>query len=232
MIVTIDQVEKFIGQFVKEEYGRVVGKVLTVFSDITGEVDSIEVALNDSMLERIPAERIKLTPDGLIIMPEWKVRTLNAENKLDRVRKRLRAIEELYRKGSIPVHAYEDMKRRLENGFRKVKEEVKEVKETLRKRANDLEYQITRLERDISNLMMLYMSNEVSEAPYKAAADYLKESKARCVEEKKDIEKHIDLIAKLESEASNTQRVAVSKEGAAALSEPSEGPIQVQIMET
>ncbi len=231
MIVTIDQVEKFIGQYIKEEYGRVVGKVLTAFTDITGEVDSIEVALNDSMLEKIPAERIKLTPDGLIIMPEWKVRALNTENKLDRVRKRLRAVEELYRKGSIPVHAYEDMKRRLEAGFTKVKEEVREVKETLKKRANDLEYQITRLERDVSNLMMLYMSNEVSEGPYKAAVDYLKESKARCVEEKKDIEKHINLIAKLESEASNTQNVPVSKEENESIPESSEGPIQVQIME-
>lgn len=231
MIVTIDQVEKFIGQYVKEEYGRVVGKVLTAFTDITGEVDSIEVALNDSVLEKIPAERIKLTPDGLIIMPEWKVRALNTENKLDRVRKRLRAVEELYRKGSIPVHAYEDMKRRLEEGFTKVKEEVKEVKETLKKRANDLEYQITRLERDVSNLMMLYMSNEVSEVPYKAAVDYLKESKARCIEEKKDIEKHINLIAKLESEASNTQNVPVPKEESTSIPESSEGPIQVQIME-
>ena len=231
MIVTIDQVEKFIGQYVKEEYGRVLGKALTAFTDITGEVNSIELALNDSMLEKIPAERIKLTPDGLIIMPEWKVRTLSTENKLDRVRKRLRAVEELYRKGSIPVHAYEDMKKRLEAGFSKVKEEVKEVKEVLKKRANDLEYQITRLERDVSNLMMLYMSNEVSEGPYKAAVDYLKDSKARCVEEKKDIEKHINLIAKLESEASNIQNVTVPKEGASSIPESSEGPIQVQIMD-
>ena len=230
MIITIDQVEKFIGKHVKEEYGRIVGKVLTAFTDITGEVSSIEVALNDSMLEKITADRIKLTPDGLIIMPEWKVRALDTENKLDRVRRRLRAIEELYRKGSIPVHAYEDMKRKLEAGFSKVKEEVKEVKEVLKKRVNDLEYQITRLERDVSNLMMLYMSNEVSEGPYKAAVDYLKESKARCVEEKKDIEKHINLIAKLESEASSTQGAAVSKKGTN-IPESSEGPIQVQIME-
>ncbi|MCD6323605.1 MAG: CdvA-like protein [Desulfurococcales archaeon] len=232
MSVTIDQVEKFIGQYVKEEYGRVVGKVLTAFTDITGEVESIEVAVNDSTLEKIEADRIKLTPDGLVIVPEWKVRALSAENKLDRVRKRLRAIEEHYRKGSIPVHAYEDMKRRLERGFEKVKSEVRDVKEALKRRANDLEYQITRLERDISNLMMLYMSNEVSESSYKAAIEYLKDSKTRCIEEKKDIEKHMNLIAKLESEASDSHHVPVTSEEKAHTPESVEGPIQVQIMET
>ncbi len=232
MSVTIDQVEKFIGQYVKEEYGRTVGKVLTAFTDITGEVEAIEVAVNDSALEKIGSERIKLTPDGLVIVPEWKVKALSAENKLDRVRKRLRAIEELYRKGSIPVHAYEDMKRKLESGFDKVKGEVKEVKESLKRRANDLEYQITRLERDISNLMMLYMSNEVSEVSYKAAIDYLKDARSRCIEEKKDIEKHVSLISKLESEASDVHHMPVHDEEKAPVTEPAEGPIQVQIMET
>jgi gas vesicle protein len=232
MSVTIDQVEKFIGQYVKEEYGRTVGKVLTAFTDITGEVEAIEVAVNDSTLEKIGSERIKLTPDGLVIVPEWKVKALSAENKLDRVRKRLRAIEELYRKGSIPVHAYEDMKRKLESGFDKVKGEVKEVKESLKRRANDLEYQITRLERDISNLMMLYMSNEVSEVSYKAAIDYLKDARSRCIEEKKDIEKHVNLISKLESEASDVHHMPVHEDEKAPVAEPTEGPIQVQIMET
>lgn len=231
MSVTIDQVEKFMGQNVKDEYGRVVGKVLTAFSDVSGEIDSIEVAVNDFTLERISAERIKLTPDGLIIVADWKVKAIKTENKLDRVRKRIRAVEELYRKGSIPGHAYEEIKRKLEAQFKAVKDEVKKVKDLLRKRANDLEDQIIRLEKDISNLLVLYMSNEVSESSYKAAIDYLREAKARCVDEKKDVEKHVDLITKLESEASDTHHTAITSETPEIVSQSNEGPIQVQIIE-
>ncbi len=231
MSVTIDQVEKFMGQNVKDEYGRIVGKVLTAFSDVSGEVNSIEVAVNDFTLEKISAERIKLTPDGLIIVADWKVKAIKTENKLDRVRKRIRAVEELYRKGSIPGHAYEEIKRKLEAQFKAVKDEVKKVKDLLRKRANDLEDQIIRLEKDISNLLVLYMSNEVSEASYKAAIDYLREAKARCVDEKKDVEKHVDLITKLESEASDTHHTTIASETPEIVSQPNEGPIQVQIIE-
>ena len=232
MSVTIDQVEKFMGQNVKDEYGRIVGKVLTAFSDVSGEIDSIEVAISDFAFERISAERIKLTPDGLIIVADWKVKAIKTENKLDRVRKRIRAVEELYRKGSIPGHAYEEIKKRLEAQFKAVKEEVRKVKEILRKRANDLEDQIIRLEKDISNLLVLYMSNEVSESSYKAAIDYLREAKARCVDEKKDVEKHVDLITKLESEASDTHHhAALANEAQEAVPQSNEGPIQVQIIE-
>ncbi len=234
MVVTIDQIEKFMGQNVKDEYGRIMGKILTAFTDVSGNVESIEIALNDFSLERISSDRIKLTPDGVIVLAEWKVKAITTENKLDRVRKRIRAVEELYRKGSIPGHAYEEIKTRLEAQFKSVKDEVRKVKELLRKRANDLEDQIIRLEKDISNLMVLYMSNEVSESAYKAAIDYLRDAKARNAEEKKDVEKHLDLITKLESEATSAHRPAPIHTPVKESSEPEvqhEGPIQVQIIE-
>jgi len=234
MVVTIDQIEKFMGQNVKDEYGRIMGKILTAFTDVSGNVESVEIALNDFSLERIGSDRIKLTPDGIIVLAEWKVKAISTENKLDRVRKRIRAVEELYRKGSIPGHAYEEIKTKLEAQFKSVKDEVRKVKELLRRRANDLEDQIIRLEKDISNLMVLYMSNEVSESAYKAAIDYLRDAKARNAEERKDVEKHLDLIAKLESEATSAHRPTPIHTPVKESSEPEvqhEGPIQVQIIE-
>jgi len=233
MSVSIDQIEKFMGQNVKDEYGRTVGKFLTAFTDVTGQVESIEIATNDFVFEKVSADRIKLTPDGIVILADWKVNALSTENKLDRVRKRIRAVEELYRKGSIPGHAYEDIKKKLESQFELVKSEVRKVKDALRRRANDLEDQIFRLERDISNLMVLYMSNEVSESAYKAAIDYMRESKTRCIDEKRDVEKHLDLISKLESEAADTRTQAPAPATIEAPeSEGQESPIQVQIIET
>ncbi len=237
MVVTIDQIEKFMGQNIKDEYGRIVGKILTVFTDVSGIVESIEIAYNDLNLERVDSERIKLTPDGVIILADWKVKAVSTENKLDRVRRRIRAVEELYRKGSIPGHAYEEIKAKLEAQFKTIKEEVRKVKDILRRRANDLEDQIIRLEKDISNLLVLYMSNEVSESSYKAAIDYLRDAKARNAEEKKDVEKHLDLISKLESEAASTHRATpihthTSVKESVETPVQSEGPIQVQIIET
>jgi chromosome segregation ATPase len=199
-MVSLDQVEKFLGQVVRDEYGRSLGKVVAVFADVSGNVEAIEIAVNDYELVKVGAERIVRTPDALVILPEWKVSAIDVENRLDRVKKRMRSLEELNRKGIIPTHAYEDLRKRLDSEFRKVKEDSAKVREVLKAKINELDDQIIRYERAIANVYVLYMSNEVSEQSYKASMDFLRNAKSKCLDEKKDVEKHLELLSKLEAE--------------------------------
>lgn len=234
-MITVDQIERYLGQKIKDEYGRFIGTLLSIYADVSGSVESVEVALNEDNYKQVHSDRLKLTPDGVVVIQEWKVDAINVENQLDRVRKRMRAVEELYRKGNIPGHAYEEMKSRLDKEFSKIKEKVKEVKLKLRQRINDLEDQIIRLEKATSNLMVLYMSNEVSETSYKASIDYLRQSKSKAQDEKKDIEKHLDIIEKLEAEPTETKTplttVATAPPPQLLIMPKSEGPIQVQVVD-
>lgn len=230
MVITVDQIERYLGQKIKDEYGRFIGTLLSVYADVSGSVESVEIALNEDNYKQIHSDRLKLTPDGIVVIQDWKVEAINIENQLDRVRKRMRAVEELYRKGSIPGHAYEEMKGRFDKEFSKIKEKVKEVKLKLRQRINDLEDHIIRLEKATSNLMVLYMSNEVSESSYKASIDYLRQSKTKAQDEKKDIEKHLDIIEKLESEPTETKTPLASAPQLPIVPK-SETPIQVQVVD-
>ncbi len=237
VVVTLDQVDKFVGQLIKDEYGRVLGKLVATFSNVSGEVESIEVAINDALYENVPASRVKLTPDGPVVVSEWKVLSIDIENKLDRVKRRLRATEELFRKGSIPAHAYEELKKRLDSEFKILKDEVSKVKELLRRRAGDLEDLIIRLEKDLTNMQILYMSNEIGDQAYKAASDLLRNSKAKALDEKRDAERHLELITKLESEAGEIKQVAETPSPTSLLKvQPkeqvkAEQPIQVQVID-
>ncbi len=231
MVLTIDQVEKYLGQRIKDEYGRFVGTLLSIYADVSGNVESVEIALNEDNYKHVFSDRLKLTPDGIVVIQDWKVEAINVENQLDRIKKRMRATEELYRKGSIPGHAYEEMKSRLDKEFSRVKEKVKDVKLKLRQRINDLEDHILRLEKAMSNLMVLYMSNEVGEVSYKASIEYLRQSKAKAQDEKKDIEKHLDLIEKLETEPTETKTMIPTTTQQLPLAPKTETPIQVQVVD-
>jgi hypothetical protein len=83
----------------------------------------------------------------------------------------------------------------------------------------------------MSNLMVLYMSNEVSEVSYKASIEYLRQSKAKAQDEKKDIEKHLDLIEKLETEPTETKTVVPTTTQQLPLAPKVETPIQVQVVD-
>ncbi len=231
MVITIDQIERYLGQKIKDEYGRYVGTLLSIYSDVSGNVESIEVALNEDNYKTISSEKLKLTPDGIVVIQDWKVDAVSVENQLDRIRKRMRAVEELYRKGSIPGHAYEEIKGRLDKELTRIKEKVREVKGRLRQRANDLEDHIIRLEKAISNLMILYMSNEVSEASYKASIDYLRQSKTKAQDEKKDIERHLELVEKLEAEPLETKAPASIQQLPQPPITSTPTPIQVQVVD-
>ncbi|MEM4486669.1 MAG: CdvA-like protein [Zestosphaera sp.] len=236
MAVGLDQIDKFVGQVIKDEYGRVLGKLMAIFSNVSGEVESLEIVINDALYENVPITRVKLTPDGPVVVHEWKVLALSTENKLDRVKRRLRATEELFRKGSIPAHAYEELKRRLDSESKMLKDEVGKVKELLRRRAGELEDMIIRLEKDLTNMQILYMSNEISDQAYKVASDVLRSNKAKALDEKRDVEKHLDLIAKLETEAGEIRPVSEAPTPASLVKQQAdqvrvEQPIQVQVVD-
>lgn len=227
-MVTLDQVEKFLGQVVRDEYGRSLGKLVAVFADVSGNVEAVEIAVNDYELVKVGAERIVRTPDALVILPEWKVAAIDVENRLDRVKKRMRSLEELNRKGMIPTHAYEELRKKLDAEFKKVREDSAKVRELLKTKINELDDQIIRYERAIANVYVLYMSNEVSEQSYKASMDFLRNAKSKCLDEKKDVEKHLELLSKLEAEPVEPQVKSVP---ATQPKPPETAPIPVVVIE-
>lgn len=228
-MVTLDQVEKFLGQVVRDEYGRSLGKLIAVFADVSGNVEAVEIAVNDYDLVKVEASRIMRAPDALIVLPEWKVTAIDVENRLDRVKKRIRSLEELNRKGMIPTHAYEEIRKKLEAEFKKIKDESAKLKDSLKHKIGELDDQVVRYERAISNVYVLYMSNEISEQSYKASMDFMRNAKSKCLDEKKDVEKHLELLSKLEAEPVEPQVKAVAPQSQVPVQ--SQTPIPVVIVE-
>jgi chromosome segregation ATPase len=135
-------------------------------------------------------------------LPEWKVEALKVEAQLDRARKRARAIEDLYLNKEISSQAYEEMKKQIEATLSRLKEKAKQVRSVLRKRLGEVEDEILHVDKAMNHLKLVYTSGEIGEQRFKQSIDMLRSSKNKFIEEKKDLEKHIELIEKLETEIS------------------------------
>lgn len=200
MSITLDKVAPYLGQVIYDLYGRKVGTVVGVYSEVDGKVVAVEVMINDSNYETIPSERLELKDDGVKIAPEWFVEAQKVEKKLDTLRKRVKALEELYKKGQIPQHAYKELKEKFDKESAKVKSDAKNVKEVMRRRIYDLENFVIHIEKAMTNLMVSYTSGELPENGFKVSADFMRYAKQTSLEEKKDLEKHVSLVTKLEEE--------------------------------
>jgi len=201
-MVSIEEVEKYLGSKITDPYGRVVGVLSSIYSDVDGNVSGVEVVSEDYSIKYVGSERLVISHDGLIILPEWKVEALKVEAQLDRARKRARAIEDLYLNKEISSQAYEEMKKQIEATLSRLKEKAKQVRSVLRKRLGEVEDENLHVDKAMNHLKLVYTSGEISEQRFKQSIDMLRSSKNKFIEEKKDLEKHIELIEKLETEIS------------------------------
>ncbi len=197
MALKIEDISQYLGQVIHDVYGRKLGVLVAIYSDVDGTVTSIDVAKNDESYENIPADRIECCSEGIKIKPEWLVKAKKLERKLNVVKRRMKALEDLYGRGQIPEHAYRELKERLSKELERCKKEANELREELRKRTYDLENFVIKIEKAMTYVMVGFTADEVPQKGFDTAMNYLRFAKQCALEEKKDIEQHADLITKL-----------------------------------
>jgi hypothetical protein len=100
MTVPSESLVKSVGQLIKDVYGREIGYIVSVNTEVDGSVTEVAIA-RDSTIMVVDPSRFKLEGDTLVIIPEWKAETQKVTSSLDKIRRKLKALEELYNRGEI-----------------------------------------------------------------------------------------------------------------------------------
>ncbi|MGC9105644.1 MAG: CdvA-like protein [Thermoprotei archaeon] len=202
MAVPPETLIKSVGQTIKDIYGREVGHVVNVNSEVDGTVTEVAIARDSTIITVDPA-RFKVEGDTLVLLPEWKAEVTKLLNNLDKVRRRLKALEELYNKGEIDKSDYEEMKRKLSSESNKMKESVAKLRTSLKNRLAEIDEQIMRIDRTIIALKMSYLAAEIDEKAYKSSNEQLKRIKESYLQEKEDIRKTLDKLDNVDKESTS-----------------------------
>ncbi|HEW64410.1 CdvA-like protein [Fervidicoccus fontis] len=232
VIYTVDMLDKYVGQKVKDPYQRVVGSLASIYSNVDGNVNAVEILFGDINFKTLPAERILIQKDDIILLPEWKYSALKVIERLERARRRAKALDELYAKGEITRQSYEEFKANVSKDLDTLKKDANEAKDMIKKRINELEDQIVQIEKAITALKMSYIAGEISERGYKPAADILRLNKDRNLEEKNDAKKIMDLIVKLETSSLDVESVVKEVQNVTPQVPQVEQPIVVELHES
>ncbi|WFO76131.1 CdvA-like protein [Desulfurococcaceae archaeon MEX13E-LK6-19] len=212
MGISINFVEKYLGKHVKDPYGRILGTLISFFSDADGNVDAVEVCLGEKNYLQVPIEQVRFVQDSIILIPDWQFEAEKIVKRLEILRKRLYALEDLYAKKEIPRHSYELFKKKLEDEFVKAKEDAKKVKEMLRKKVAELEDTIVELDKAFTSVKMSYIAGEISDKTYKAVADQIRKYLEYAIHEKEDVKRFIDKMEGLETQPLPIQTVNTEEE--------------------
>jgi len=227
----VENIEGYLGKPVNDPYGRRIGYLMGFFSDSDGNVTSLEIAIGDVEFREVSIDRFVFENDHVVLIPEWEYEARMVEERLERLRKRLVALNELYAKKEIPKHAYEEFKKKADEELLKTKEEAQNVREKLREKLKTLDAMIVELEKTMTSLKMSFSAAEISEKAYKVSADMIRKYIEIFLAEKESVKKHLELLEKLEKQPIDVWSSAESVQSTQKPT-PETQPIPVVVLET
>jgi|GEM_PF-495752 len=199
----VDEVSKFIGSQVFDDFNRSLGTLIAVESDIDGRITSIIVKPEDLPLQVIEGERVKVSDDKVRVTSEWKFEVLQIIEELDRAYKRRKALESINSRNDLPALVVEPMKRKLEDDIKALKLKADEVRKRVEARIGEIDDESLKLARAVATIGISYFSGEVGERAYTQSMNHLRKLQESLSEEKKaakDLVDKLDKVVQLASE--------------------------------
>ncbi len=226
----IEGIAQLIGSEVEDSYGRSLGTLVSIMSDVNGEVRAVEVKIVDRGLETVAADRIILRDGKLLVIPDWKYEALKVIEALDRAYRRRRALETMSA-SDIPGDVVEDLKRGLSEEIKSLKIKAEEVKRIIKDRIAAIEDESIQVARAIVSIQVLYFSGEVSEKNYTQSINHLRKLREKLIEEKNDAKKTLDKLEKTVEAITTPQEPKKQEEKKQAPQAPPQAPITVKVEE-
>jgi len=194
--IKIDSLSFYAGKEVVDEYGRTLGWLVSIHSDVEGYVDHIDIKIVDRNIERVKAERVKIKDGKLVVIPEWKHFSMKIIESLDRAYRRRRALETIAQNNEIPSDVVDSMRKKLLEEIKRLKVKAEEAKSLLRSRIRELEDDALKVASSIASLQVLYFSGEIDDKGYTQSINHLRKLREAITQEKSDAKKVLDKLEK------------------------------------
>lgn len=166
-----EALEKLVNRPVKDTYGRYVGFVVGFSVDTSGDLKSVGVDQGNGEFTEYPSERLVSAAEGFVVIPAWKVESDSLGKRMDGLRRRAKALQELAREGEIPRPLFDETMGKYSDEASKVQDSYKSLTQTMVVRVGELEEQKETLERFLVDVKVQFRSGEIDEAAYKVASE-------------------------------------------------------------
>lgn len=192
-----DELSKFIGSPVFDDFGRTLGTLIAVESNVDGKVVSITIKSEDLTLQTIEGERVKLNDGKVVITPEWKFELINVIDNLDRAYKRRKALDNIISNSDIPAIVTEPMKRSLEEEIKSLKLKADDVRKLVNSRLAEIDDENLKVARAIATVSISYFSGEINDKSYTQSMNHLRKLQSSLSEEKKAAKELLEKLDKV-----------------------------------
>ncbi|MCD6443577.1 CdvA-like protein [Candidatus Bathyarchaeota archaeon] len=198
--------KKFLGKHVVDGYGRPLGRVVGLITDVNQNVTDVEIEFGNGEFVRCPSKQLMIEAGTLIYLYPWELESTEIAKALDLAIKRIQALDDLFRMGEIPGETYEEFKKIHEASFRELRERRDRLINRLKGRIGKLNSQIRELQMFRTSLKMQRATGEIEEDSFKEAISIVEDGLNKAFTEKEELENTINRLSKLDFKPSSLRK--------------------------
>lgn len=177
-----------IGKPIKDEYGRVVGKVASFALTPSGKFDAVYIELGDGKFLKNSVEYLKFDGDNVTLISKIKLRTNVLCDQIPLLWRKDQALKDLAEKKKISEELYQELHNNFEGALNQLKGEAQTL-------INEIDREIARclnatreLNYALVNLEIEHEIGQIDDQSYSTAFSLIQENLKRVNAEKSDLE--------------------------------------------
>jgi len=144
----------FVGNQIKDEYGRQIGRIASFKVTPTGRIDGVFVEHGDGEFLSYSSDQIKVNNGNLVISPTLKLKANSLCQEIPLIWRKDQALNELVAKKKIPPEMYDDLHMTFEGALNQLKENAKGL-------VDEIDIEVNRCNKQIHDLHSALINLEI-----------------------------------------------------------------------
>jgi len=178
-----------LGQQVKDEYGRPIGKIMSFIITPNGRVDEVFIEHGDSEFLRYPFDQFKIDENGVTLLSEIKTKVNMLCDGIPLIWRKDQALKSLLEKNKVSPEMYKELHETFEGALNQLKTEAQAIRETIESKIAQCSQQIKELNSALINVEIENEIGKLDENTYRTALEMIQEGLKWYNNEKADLER-------------------------------------------
>jgi len=177
-----------IGKPVGDEYGRQVGKIVSLAVTPNGRIDGVFVEHVDGDFSRYSKKRFRVEGDSVTLLPFAKLKVKTLCDQIPLIWRKDQALSDLFEKKKIPSDNYDVLHKNFEGVLNQLKADAQATIHNIDKQTVKCDQQIKELNSALVHLEIEREIGRIDDKNYQTSIQVIQEGLKRIHAEKDDLE--------------------------------------------
>ncbi len=177
-----------VGKPVKDEYGRIIGKVASFAMSPNGKFDAVFIEFSGGQFTKQPMEQLRFTGSEVTYISTVKAQSTVLCDQIPLIWRKDQALKELSDKKKISTDIYSELHNSFESVLNQLKKDAKVLTDQISDQIATCDDEIKSMTYAILNLELEHEIGKIDDEAYKSSFMMLQESLKRTTQEKTELE--------------------------------------------